>query len=295
MPHSKLKHLIWVAATLTAGAAAQAEVASNRPPPAARKPLPVTDLRSAMDQTALVVEGQVTEVQYEYNHRNGPWTHVTLSDVRAHFGSAPQQLEIRQFGGPLPDGSMVVVAELPEFIEGERYVVFLRNTAWNLSPVVGNLAFRVETVGAAEALVNTDGLAVVGVDPRGVRMAPQLLEGLQPNAALPGSPELDGAQAVTDVTPPEPLGPNVAGVAARAVAGASAQNREPLDPVSFIAELDAILAAHGMAASGTFYERSAGGFNWYRQKTEPTAGEAAAGDAAVRSSGPEIDLSGPSE
>jgi hypothetical protein len=168
MTRIKLRQLISWAAVLATSTAAQADVVDGRPPATASKPSAVTDLRSAMAQTAVVLEGRVSDVRYEYNRRDGPWTSVILSDVRAHFGSAPEQVEIRQFGGPLPDGRTLVVAELPEFTAGERYVVFLRNTAWNLSPVVGDLAFRVEALGAGEALVTAEGLAVTGVSPRGV-------------------------------------------------------------------------------------------------------------------------------
>src|SRR5262245_23615736 len=143
MKQRKPSHWLSLAVVLGIGAAAlgslrgleavQAQAIHNRPPPTAPKPLPVGDLRSAIDQTAAIVEGLVTDIQYDYSEEEGPWTRVMLSDVHAYFGSAPPQVEIRHFGGPLPNGRMLVAAELPVFVQGKRYIVFLRNTAWNVS------------------------------------------------------------------------------------------------------------------------------------------------------------------
>src|SRR5262245_37586181 len=161
---------------------------AGQPPPTARKPRPIVDLQSIVDQTAAGVEGVVTDIRYDYSDEEGPWTRVILSGVQSQFDSAPTVLEIRHFGGPLPDGSLLVAAELPGFVPGKPYIVFLRNTAWNLSPVVGDLALRVETVGGTEVLVSSDGLAVMQIDRDGVVLGP----------ALFGSPDLDG-------TPPKAL------------------------------------------------------------------------------------------
>jgi hypothetical protein len=286
------RNLVSLAAAIALSAAAQAEVVDGRPPPTARKSLPVTDLQSAIDQTAAIVEGQVTDVQYEFTRRDGPWTRVTLSDVRAHFGSAPEKLELRHFGGPLNDVSILLVAELPEFIKGERYLVFLRNTAWNLSPVVDNLAFRVEVVGEAEALVNSDGFAVVGIGADGVELGPEILGNVSLNEALHGSPEVDAAESVTEARRPTALG---AGSGESARETSSAQERQPLAVESFLAALDTIFETGGMNPSGNFYNRPAGEFKWFRQRTEGPAGENPMREEGAISTVPEVDTSGPIE
>ena len=54
------------------------------------------------------------------------------------------------------------MSELPQLALDSQYVVFLRNTDWTFSPIVGNLVFRVETIAGREVLVNPDGRAVTG-------------------------------------------------------------------------------------------------------------------------------------
>ncbi len=278
MTQSKTTHricrtIIWSMAALVLGSAvrlevAQAQVANHQAPATARKAAPITDLASAVRQTAAVVEGVVSDIRYDYSDEAGPWTRVILSDVYAHFGSVPETVEIRHFGGPLPNGRLMIAAELPVFVRGGRYVVFLRNTAWNVSPVVGDLALRVETLGDAEVLVKSDGQAVTAVGPRGVEVG----------AALFASPELDG-------TAPKALYESVSALA-----------RAPLDRWSFVEALGATLAEEGLAVEGAFYDRPAGEFTWRAQRTAPPVRAAApASTAAARDGGPELDTSNPNQ
>lgn len=279
MKQLKLRSWIYLAAVLGIGAATigyltgpdavQSQTVSNGPP-TSRKPLPVKDIRSAVDQTAAVVEGFVADIQYEYSEEEGPWTRVTLSDCQAHFGSAPPSVEIRHFGGPLPNGRMMVAAELPAFVKGKQYIVFLRNTAWNVSPVVGDLALRVETVDGTEVLVDSDGQVVTEVGPRGVERGLALFGGL----------ELDG-------TPPKALGK-----------GLSALDRKPLDRQSFVEALRANMETRGLTVAGTFYDRPAGEFKWRAQRAAQSAGQKASTDTPANrtgSSGPEVDTSEPTQ
>ena len=237
---------IAVPGSLAALEAVQTQTVHHGPPPTARKPLQVTDLKSAVDQTAMILEGMVTDIQYDYSEEEGPWTRVILSDVQAHFGSAERQVEIRHFGGPLPNGRTLVVAELPVFVQGKRYVVFLRNTAWNVSPVVGDLALRVETVDGTEVLVNSNGQALVAVSSEGIALGPTLFT----------NPDMDG-------TPSKALPENLPSF------------RKPLDRGSFVEALGVTLAAQGLNVGGTFYDRPAGEFKWRAQRTAPSVGSKA--------------------
>src|SRR5262245_57684441 len=84
---------------------------SQHAPAGAAEPRAVTDLASAVGQTAAVVEGTVSEVHYEFSDEDGPWTRIVLGDVQHHLGSASGKLgklELRQFGGLLPNGRMMV-------------------------------------------------------------------------------------------------------------------------------------------------------------------------------------------
>jgi hypothetical protein len=214
------------------------------------------------------VEGLVTDIQYEYSEEDGPWTRVTLSDVYAHLGSAPPVVDLRHFGGPLPNGRILVAAELPVFVLGKQYVVFLRNTAWNVSPVVGDLALRVETIDGEEVLVNSDGQPVTEVGAQGLELGAALFDG----------PSADGRV-------PAALGRRLQDL-----------DRRPLDRGQFVQELSTQIAAHGLRVAGAFYEHPAGGFRWRGQPTARAAGERASADPAERagSSDPEVDSSGSS-
>lgn len=259
-------------AMLSAGAAqaqpAQAPFARAVPAGTAA-PRAVTDLASAVAQTAAVVEATVAELHHEYNDAEGPWTRVVLSDVKVHRGVAPKALELWQFGGVLPNGRLMVAAELPVFSKGQRYVLFLRNTAWNVSPVVGPLAFRVENVDGAEALVSSDGQALIGLGAQGPAYGAALFE----PAPYSGAPA-----ARLDATASATGGP--AG-AALTVAGDGVAAR-PMDRARLLAALTRVLDTQHLAIAGTLRERPAGGFSWRGQSVArhgqaPADGVGAAG------------------
>ena len=204
MRYGKLKYAYVAAALGVSGIGAdyifmreavQAQVA--RPPAVSNIGVAsrLDDLQSVAKQTAAVVEAWVSEISYDYSEERGPWTTVKLSNVHAHFGEAPASFEIRHFGGPLPDGRTIVIAELPVFVRGKEYVLFLRSGGWNVSPVVGDYALRVEKIDNKEVLVNSDGQAVTEVTSRGVDVGPTLFDGFELNGAAPKA-LVDEARAV---------------------------------------------------------------------------------------------------
>lgn len=145
----------------------------------ARKPRATDSMRSILSQTAAVVEGTVTEVRFEYDEKRGPRTITALSDLRIHLGAvgseSPSQVLLDSFGGKLPNGKMLREAHVPTFGRGQTVLVFLRNTEWFFSPVVGRMAFRVETVAGKRLLITGAGAVVTGVDRTGPRMGALLL------------------------------------------------------------------------------------------------------------------------
>jgi hypothetical protein len=234
----------------------------SRPVPAgATQPRQVTDLANTIEQTAAVIEGVVSEIRYEFSDADGPWTRVVLSDVKAHFGTTPAKVELLLFGGRLPSGRLMVAAELPVFVKGFRYVVFLRNTAWNLSPVVGNLAFRVDSVDGTEVLVSSDGQAVTGVDVSGAEFGAALFE----------------------PTPYEGR------AAAAKTGGLRTLARKPMDRRHFVEALGSLLDAHELKTAGPFLDHPAGGFKWRGQVVVPHGQKPAAGAGRA-----EIDTTGTS-
>lgn len=231
---------------------------------AMRPPAAVTDLRSAITQTAAVIEGTVAEIRHEYSDAEGPWTLVVLRDVKSHLGRAPAELTLRHFGGPLPSGRHLVATELPAFVADQRYVVFLRNTAWNLSPVVADYALRVARFEGTEVLVNTDGLVLTGVGPMGLLFGEALFEG----------PQLDGH------TPRALPGRHLA-----------ALQRAPLDRGALMQRLGSELGSRGLAVGGRFADHPTGQFIW---KAMPTVAAAGGERETTRSAtGTEVDTSRP--
>jgi hypothetical protein len=250
---------------VVADAQAATQIVAERPPLSARKPEAVVDLQSTVRQTAAIVEGTVARIDHDYSEAEGPWTRVTLADVKAHFGNAPDTLELRHFGGPLPNGRAVVAAELPAFVAGKRYVVFLRNTAWNLSPVVGELALRAESFGGREVLVNSDGLAVTGIGKRGVEFGSALFENLP----------FDGSA-------PKALKRSLA-----------AMPHQPLDRNAFVQAMASAVSTNGLAVGGTFYGQPAGEFKWRANGTSPRPGMQMPAAAQGSTAAPEVDASRP--
>jgi hypothetical protein len=157
------------AASILAAAAPAAPAAPSRA---------LDSLKSIIERTAAVVEGDVSAIRYEYDDRLGPRTLVTLGDPRVRLGSAPAgPLKLQPMSGPLPDGRFLMIPELPRFAASGRYLVFLDNGAWFYSPVVGALALRVEVVDGAELLINQEGFAVTGIGRDGLSFeGPQLFE-----------------------------------------------------------------------------------------------------------------------
>ena len=249
----------------------QTQATIARPAPAnAAQPRAVTDLASAVTQTAAVIEATVGELRNEYSDAEGPWTRVVLRDVVVHHGGLggggskaappPAALELWQFGGVLPNGRLMVAAELPVFSAGQRYVLFLRNTAWNVSPIVGDLALRVERVGGAEVLVTSAGQAVVGVTAAGAVLGAEVFE----------PAPYDGRAAAAKKS--------AGGAPVAAAIGA-------LDRAGFLAALDGQLgqlAKQQLVISGAALPRPAGMFRWKGQQVTPHGqGAAGNGDGAA--------------
>jgi hypothetical protein len=158
----------------------------------AAEPTPARSLEDVLGQTAAVIEASVADVSYQYDDVEGPRTVATLNDIVVHMGEAFSKdtgsLELRSFGGFLPDGSEMSATHVPRLAHGERYLVFLRNTDWALSPIAFEHAFRVVKIGAARGLVDPYGRLVAGLGHHGVVPGPEIFA--RPQGGLdPARPE----------------------------------------------------------------------------------------------------------
>lgn len=132
-------------------------------PPVARKgPHPLAGVSS-------IVEADIARVWNEFDDRLGPRTFVELSNVVIHAGRPPSTKVFSQLGGPLPDGRIVEVKELPTFTQGARYVLFFGKEASVYTPVWARLAFRIEQVNTKSIVLGPDGTAVTRFGVEGVQ------------------------------------------------------------------------------------------------------------------------------
>jgi len=206
----------------------------------AAKAWPARSLGDVLEQTAAVIEASVEDVQFRYDEIEGPRTVATLGRILVRLGRAiPEDLstlEIRSFGGLLPDGREIAATDVPRLGLGERYVVFLRNTDWTLSPVAFGLALRVVTFGNTEALVDQSGRLVIGVSSYGVVRGPAAFarsEGFDPTRPESFDPDVTEADFERAMDPEELAGALVAFVQATARGPSGSFSMAPTRPSAF--------------------------------------------------------------
>lgn len=125
---------------------------------------PIRTTEDALADAASIIEGRVVDVSFSYDPVEGPRTVTTFTDVQTHRGEKIESpVRIATLGGPLPDGRLLVIPELPEFRIGSSYIILLTGSDWFYSPVIGDYAFRVERIGGRELLVTPTGHPVVNI------------------------------------------------------------------------------------------------------------------------------------
>lgn len=202
--------------------------------------------KAVVDQTAAVVQGTVTSVRESYDEREGPRTLVTLSRLSPLWGEIRSpDITLKLFGGALPGGrGRVDEVHIPKFVTGKRYLVFLSNREWRLSPVTAHQAFIIERVGNKDVLVTLDGYAVYGIDDATgpVRKFPvyRIPKEIDDNFI----PTID-----THIT-------------SRMVAGA-------YSPVEFVSDLRGWAKRNNISVSGTFNDQPYTTGNWRINKSVP--------------------------
>lgn len=148
------------------------DVATNEPPrpepvvPTGYKkiaPGAVDSSEQMLAQTATIFRGVLKDVQFTYDDCAGARTNYVFSDSTSLVGTQVQaQVTLKVFGGPTPYDTWIAVSEVPQLALDSEYIVFLRNTDWTFSPIVGDLVFRREMIDGREVLVDPTGHAVTG-------------------------------------------------------------------------------------------------------------------------------------
>lgn len=140
------------------------------------RPQALVDLPSVIRQLNAIVQADLRDISTDYDRCAGPRTVLHLAGVRSLLGGPhTDTMSLRVFGGPVPGGRYADISESPRYQVGRRYLLFLFNTDWRFSPVIGELAFRVEPVAGTEVLISPDGLGVTGVSPLGVETRTRIL------------------------------------------------------------------------------------------------------------------------
>ncbi len=204
-----------------------------------RTPYDASTAKGMLEQTAVLLEGTVTSIAYSYDSTLGPRTNVTFGSLVVHAGTySGPTLVVSQLGGPLPDSTYFWVDDYPVYISGGRYLLFLRNTTWFVSPVIGEHAYRIDSVGTKQVVVTTDGLAANGINAEGIQFCetPAFDDAVEMSAPH-AQPAVDSAATPT----------------ALATAWSSAQ---------FVANVLSYASAQGIAISGSVTLTPAAGRTW---------------------------------
>jgi hypothetical protein len=134
-------------------------------------------------------------------------------------------------------------------VRDKRYLVFLSNRDWRLSPVTARQSFFIERVSGKEILVTTDGYAVFGID-----------DAVGPSRRFPiyRIPE-----EVDEKFVPQILSDITAEMVQRVYSAAE-----------FVADLKAWAARNGVSVKGAFNEQPYQTGSWRFAQTRPDASSA---------------------
>ena len=131
-------------------------------------------------QSVLVFIGTAREAPEACKGVDNPCTGVAFTDLEILAGKANgrRQLEFALPEGLLSDGTSLKVAGAPEFLAGERYLIFVRAGDWHLTPATNwfHSVFRELQVGTQGQqprtilFVDQDGRAVTGIGDNGFQL-----------------------------------------------------------------------------------------------------------------------------
>jgi len=208
-------------------------------------PAPFDTPNQMLAQTAAIFHGKLKEIHFTYDLCGGPRTQYVFGDSSSLAGVAvASTVTLKVLGGHTPAGTWVSVSELPQLALDSEYVVFLRNTDWTYSPIVSNLAFRQETVGGRQVLVDPDGHLVTGWGDDGPVLSAELV-------SEPVGLHRRNMRTVRTALPPQSTAGTPEPRTVVGVAGAGNAGQRAIMPATAAAELpitDEEIRASGMFA-----------------------------------------------
>lgn len=138
---------------------------------AGAEPYLIGDLSDLINQTSSIVEVTISNLSYEFIEDIGPRTQVEAEVETTHRGTTVDSpLNFAQFGGRFPDGSYLFASFVPHLAQGDRYLLFLRNTSWHFSPLLPAV-FRITEINGKELLASPDGHFVTAVTAQGIQVS----------------------------------------------------------------------------------------------------------------------------
>lgn len=94
-----------------------------------------TDL---VTQADVIAVGTVTDIRDHWDaEKKAPFTLVTFSNLTVVKGSPGNSFTLEFLGGPMPNGLVMVIPGVPQFIVGEKAVVFCAGNRRDFCPLVG--------------------------------------------------------------------------------------------------------------------------------------------------------------
>lgn len=148
---------------------------------------PAVAPRHPLADVASIFEATVSSTYEKYDPELGPRTYFVLSDMVTHAGVTPDSNEFSHLGGKTPSGEEMVVFDLPEVLQGKRYLFFVSARASLYTPIWAGLLFSVQDTPSGSFVVGPTGRVVTGASKAGVAFGESL-----PNA--PAAPPPNAMQ-----------------------------------------------------------------------------------------------------
>jgi len=143
--------------------------------------VPQQPLNELLDATSFIFIGEVIELdEYAWEEDTGnPQTEVMFSVNEVIDGDyAEDTIKFTLPYGYLEDDSYFEIVGSPHFLEGEEYLLFVRDGDWYLTPITNWYwsVFRNETIDGTEYWVTQDGLLLESFDSNGAKIGPKVAD-----------------------------------------------------------------------------------------------------------------------
>lgn len=136
--------------------------------PTSKTASPAVAPRHPLADVASIFEATVSSTYEKYDPELGPRTYFVLSDMVTHAGVTPDSNEFSHLGGKTPNGEEMVVFDLPEVLQGKRYLFFVSARASLYTPIWAGLLFSVQDTPSGSFVVGPTGRVVTGAGKAGI-------------------------------------------------------------------------------------------------------------------------------